>query len=166
MELPMPTLRPCRDDDRATILAIINDAAERYRGEIPDDCWHEPYMTAADLDRELAAGVAFTGYQRGDRLVGVMGVQQVGDVRLIRHAYVATGDQGAGVGTALLRRLIEDRSLPILVGTWAAATWAIGFYERNGFRLCLPADARRRLETYWRVSARQMETSVVLQLAA
>jgi GNAT superfamily N-acetyltransferase len=155
-------IRRCRDDDRPTILEIVNAAAEAYRGVIPADRCHEPYMSAEELDGELAAGVAFWGYQDEDVLVGVMGIQAVGDVDLIRHAYVRPGRQRGGVGGALLRHLRDRASRPMLVGTWAAAGWAIRFYERHGFELVSPERKTELLRTYWSIPERQVETSVVL----
>ncbi len=145
---------------------IINAAAEAYRGVIPDDCWHEPYMSAAELDAEIAAGVAFWGAaDSAGALVGVMGIQPVLDVELIRHAYVDPARQGEGVGGALLQHLLDSaRPGRLLVGTWAAATWAIAFYERHGFRLVTPAEKDELLARYWDISPRQVETSVVLSL--
>ena len=154
-------IRPCRDDERPAILAIVNAAAEAYRGVIPPDRWHEPYMGAEELDREIAAGVAFWGYEDGE-LVGVMGIQSVGDVDLIRHAYVRPGRQRSGVGGALLRHLRGTASRPMLVGTWAAAGWAIRFYERHGFELLPPERTAELLRTYWDIPKRQIEASVVL----
>jgi GNAT superfamily N-acetyltransferase len=155
-------IRPCRADERPAILAIVNAAAEAYRGAIPEDRWHEPYMDAAELDREIAAGVAFWGYEEDGELVGVMGVQPVGDVDLIRHAYVRPGSQRSGIGGALLERLRGDAARPMLVGTWAAAEWAIRFYERHGFELVSPERKTELLRTYWSIPERQIETSVVL----
>jgi GNAT superfamily N-acetyltransferase len=158
----MNTIRACRDDERTAILGIVNAAAAAYRGVIPDDCWHEPYMPADELDSEIAAGVAFWGYEADGALIGVMGFQPVGDVDLIRHAYVLPGSQRRGAGSALvehLRRLTRRR---ILVGTWAAAEWAIGFYQRHGFEAVSPAAKVTLLKTYWTVPERQIETSVVL----
>jgi GNAT superfamily N-acetyltransferase len=155
-------VRPCRDDERETILSIVNVAAEAYRGAIPDDRWHEPYMDAEELDRELAAGVVFWGCEADDGLIGVMGIQPVGDVDLIRHAYVLPGSQRAGVGTALLAHVQRMTERRILVGTWAAAEWAIGFYRRNGFELVTPEQTTSLLKTYWTIPDRQIETSVVL----
>jgi GNAT superfamily N-acetyltransferase len=158
-------LRRCRSDERAVILAIVNAAAEAYRGVIPDDCFHDPYMAADELDREIAAGVEFWGIEGGDgALVGVMGVQRVRDVDLIRHAYVRPGAQGGGIGTALLYHLTAAPTRPILVGTWAAAHWAIGFYRRHGFELVPAADTPALLRRYWTIGDRQVETSVVLTL--
>ena len=144
------------------MLAIINDAAEAYRGAIPSDRWQEPYMPLDDLDRELAAGVAFWGYETDGALVGVMGIQQVGDVDLIRHAYVSPGSQGRGVGGELLQNLVGVSTRRTLVGTWAAAEWAIAFYRRHGFELVSRERKSELLKTYWTVPNRQIETSVVL----
>jgi GNAT superfamily N-acetyltransferase len=157
-------VRPCRDDERDAILAIVNAAAEAYRGVIPPDRWHDPYMTAAELDREAAACVAFTGCERDGALVGVMGLQPVGDVDLIRHAYVVPAGQGSGVGRRLLEHLVASTSRPLLVGTWAAATWAVRFYERNGFTRTTPERRTALLRAYWDIPERQVETSVVLEL--
>jgi GNAT superfamily N-acetyltransferase len=162
----MPAIRPCRDDERGAILAIVNAAAEAYRGVIPADRWHDPYMPAAELDDEIAAGVAFWGYEDGGDLVGVMGVQPVLDVELIRHAYVAPGGQRRGVGGALLEDLLARTTRPVLVGTWAAASWAIAFYERHGFELVARERTAALLEKYWSIPARQVETSVVLALSS
>jgi GNAT superfamily N-acetyltransferase len=155
-------IRPCRDDERAAILAIVNAAAEVYRGVIPDDRWHEPYMDARELDHEIADGVVFWGYETDGELVGVMGIQPVGDVDLIRHAYVLPGRQRGGVGAALLLHLRSLSARPMLVGTWASAEWAIRFYERNGFELVSPERKTELLGTYWDIPDRQVETSVVL----
>ena len=153
-----PLIRLCRDDERAAILAIVNSAAEAYRGAIPADRWHEPYMPAAELDAEIAAGVAFWGYETDGALLGVMGIQPVRDVDLIRHAYVLPASQGRGVGGALLEHLLGAATRPVLVGTWAAAEWAIRFYRRHGFE---PAS-QDLLRTYWSIPERQVQTSVVL----
>jgi len=158
----MSSIRPCRRDERATILAIVNSAAERYRGAIPSDCWHEPYMSAKELEREIAAGVEFWGYEVDGELLGVMGIQHVRDVDLIRHAYVLPASQGRGVGSALLAHLRALTTRPILIGTWADAEWAIRFYERHGFELVSPSRKASLLKTYWTISDRQIETSVVL----
>lgn len=158
----MSNIRPCRDDERPAILAIVNDAAEAYRGVIPADCWREPYMPSGDLDRELAAGVAFWGYETGGTLVGVMGIQQVGDVDLIRHAYVSPGSQCCGVGGKLLEAVSGASTRRTLVGTWAAADRAVGFYRRHGFGLVSPERKSELLKTYWTIPDRQIETSVVL----
>ena len=155
-------IRRCLDDDREAILAIINSAAAAYRGVIPTDRWHEPYMPQCELDQEIAAGVAFWGYEIDGTLVGVMGIQPVGEVDLIRHAYVLPGSQGHGVGGALIEHLRRLTTRPMLVGTWAAADWAIRFYERHGFELASPAQKSALLATYWTIPDRQIETSVVL----
>jgi GNAT superfamily N-acetyltransferase len=159
---PLGSVRRIRDDERAELLAIVNHAAEAYRGVIPADRWHEPYMAAAELDREIAAGVVFWGVDLDDRLAGVMGIQAVRDVDLIRHAYVRPEIQGAGIGRRLLEHLTAKAERPLLVGTWSAAEWAVRFYERNGFERVAPAEKDRLLTTYWDIPRRQVETSVVL----
>ena len=158
----MSAIRACRDDERPAVLAIVNAAAEAYRGVIPEDRWHEPYMDAAELDREIAAGVVFWGFEEDGELVGVMGIQPVGDVDLIRHAYVRPGRQRGGIGGALLAHLRDQASRPMLVGTWAAAEWAIRFYERHGFELVSRERKTELLQRYWDIPERQIETSVVL----
>jgi N-acetylglutamate synthase-like GNAT family acetyltransferase len=155
-------IRICRDDDLPAIYEIVNAAAERYRGVIPADRWHEPYMPREELDGEIAAGVEFWGYEDGERLVGVMGVQPVEDVVLIRHAYVRPENQGQGIGGKLLARLTQEIAARILIGTWADAAWAIGFYEKHGFQLVEPDLKDRLLKTYWDIPERQIHTSVVL----
>jgi GNAT superfamily N-acetyltransferase len=158
----MSNVRSCRGDERAAILAIVNAAAEVYRGVIPADRWHEPYMPSAELDAELGAGVEFWGYEQGGALVGVMGFQPVLDVDLIRHAYVLPGQQRQGIGAALLRHLRAISARRMLVGTWAAADWAIHFYRRHGFELVSLERKTVLLKTYWNIPERQIETSVVL----
>lgn len=158
----MSTIRPCRDDERPAILAIVNAAAEAYRGVIPADRWHEPYMDSDELGGEIAAGVEFWGYEADGALIGAMGIQPVRDVDLIRHAYVLPASQRRGVGSALLEHLRDRTERRMLVGTWAAATWAIGFYERHGFELVTPQLKDALLRTYWTIPDRQIETSVVL----
>jgi GNAT superfamily N-acetyltransferase len=155
-------IRRCADADFLAIHSIINDAAEAYRGAIPEDCWHEPYMTDSALKSEIEAGVNFSGWEESGILLGIMGIQQVRDVSLIRHAYVRTAHQGRGIGSALLRVFTKQTTRPLLVGTWATAEWAIRLYERNGFRLVSPAEKDQLLSTYWNISQRQKETSVVL----
>jgi GNAT superfamily N-acetyltransferase len=155
-------IRRCCDDERAAILEIVNAAAEAYRGVIPADRWHEPYMPAEELDGELAAGVAFWGYEDDGELIGVMGIQPVRDVDLIRHAYVLPGNQGRGVGGALLEHLMRSATRRVLVGTWAAAEWAIRFYRRHGFVDVGRERTVELLRTYWSIPDRQIETSVVL----
>lgn len=158
----MSHVRRCRDDEREAILRIVNLAAEAYRGVIPADRWREPYMPASELDEEIAAGVAFWGYESGAELLGVMGIQEVRDVDLIRHAYVLPGRQRGGVGTALLEHLIGVSTQRMLVGTWAAAEWAIRFYRRHGFEPVTPEQKTKLLQSYWTIPDRQIETSVVL----
>jgi GNAT superfamily N-acetyltransferase len=156
------SIRPCRADEHPAILAIVNAAAEAYRGVIPADRWHEPYMPAHELDAEIAAGVAFWGYEADGELAGIMGIQPVRDVELIRHAYVSPGVQGRGIGGALLEHLAERSTRPMLVGTWAAAEWAIRFYRRHGFEPVSAERAAALLREYWSIPERQIETSVVL----
>jgi GNAT superfamily N-acetyltransferase len=157
--------RPCRDDERDAILAIVNAAAEAYRGVIPADRWTEPYMDAAELDREIAAGVSFWGYDEDGELVGVMGIQPVAEVVLIRHAYVRPDHQRKGIGAALLNHLPARSSERLLVGTWAAADWAIAFYRRHGFELVPAERTPELLRRYWSIPERQVETSAVLESA-
>jgi GNAT superfamily N-acetyltransferase len=156
-------IRRCTEVDVAAIDAIINEAAEAYRGVIPSDCWHEPYMPRSDLVAEIGTGVVFSGWEGADALVGVMGLQNVRDATLIRHAYVRPAFQGRGIGSALLADLSSRITGPLLVGTWAAAEWAICFYAGNGFRQVSIAEKERLLQTYWNVPVRQRESSVVLQ---
>jgi GNAT superfamily N-acetyltransferase len=155
-------LRRCTEAERADILEIVNAGAEAYRGVIPADRWHEPYMDAAQLEREISDGVLFWGIDEQDRLAGVMGIQAVRDVDLIRHAYVRPEHQGRGIGRILLEHLVARAERPLLVGTWAAAEWAIRFYERNGFQTVGEEEKNRLLRTYWSIPERQVETSVVL----
>ena len=155
-------IRKCTDDDLPALYMIINDAAQAYKGVIPDDRWHEPYMPMQELRQEILDGVQFWGYECDGELIGVMGIQDKGDVNLIRHAYVKTARRKQGAGTRLLRHLEQTTSKPILVGTWADATWAIRFYEKNGYRLLSGKDAERLLKQYWSIPDRQVTTSVVL----
>lgn len=155
-------IRRCTNADVDAICEVINDAAEAYRGVIPADRWHEPYMPLDTLWAEVEAGVTFWAALEGDRIQAVMGLQAVKDVALIRHAYTRTASQGRGLGTALLEYLRALTDRPILIGTWAAAAWAIRFYERHGFRLALPEDKAALLRRYWSVPERQIEESVVL----
>jgi GNAT superfamily N-acetyltransferase len=159
----MSDVRLCAADERPTMLAIINAAAERYRGIIPADCWREPYMSAQQLGGEIDAGVVFWGDPVADGpLVGVMGVQQVKDVTLIRHAYVHPAAQGRGIGRILLRHLESLTDQRILIGTWADASWAIRFYQGQGYTLVARQETPALLRDYWQISPRQLETSVVL----
>jgi len=155
-------IRPCQEGDFAAMLAVINDAAQAYRGVIPADRWHEPYMPADELRGEIRAGVRFWGWEADGELVGVMGIQQIRDVTLIRHAYVRTDRQRRGVGGELLATLLETTDRPVLIGTWAAAGWAIRFYEKHGFRLLPRPEGERLLGEYWTIPDRQTATSVVL----
>jgi len=155
-------IRRCSGDDLDAVFTIINNAAQAYRGVIPEDCWHEPYMGRDELVSEIADGVVFWGLEREGALVGVMGIQDKGDVALIRHAYVQTSERRSGIGGKLLEHLERNTAKPILIGTWAAASWAIRFYEKHGYRLVAAREKDRLLARYWRVSPRQVETSVVL----
>jgi len=155
-------VRQCDSSDFETIYAIIDEAAHVYKGVIPADRWKEPYMSRDELRDEMDDGVVFWGYEEGDQLVGVMGIQHVRDVTLIRHAYVRTAKQNQGIGGRLLFYLREQTSRPILVGTWADATWAIRFYEKHDFRLVSPEEKDRLLRRYWSIPERQIENSVVL----
>ena len=158
----MAPIRPCEAGDREAILHIVNAAAGAYRGVIPDDRWHEPYMPAAELEDQIADGVAFWGYEQDGGLAGVMGIQHRDDVDLIRHAYVLPAWQGRGIGRALLEHLRRRSDRRMLVGTWADAVWAIGFYRRNGFELVPRGATAQLLRAYWTIPERQIETSVVL----
>ncbi len=155
-------IRLCNDTDAEAMYRVINAAATAYAGVIPSDCYREPYMSWGELKAEMAA-MTFYGWEENGELVGIMGIQPVKDVTLIRHAYVRPDYQGLGIGSALLRHLIgRTRTRRLLVGTWAAAHWAIAFYQRHGFRL-LP-DKDTLLQTYWNIPLRQVATSVVLGL--
>jgi GNAT superfamily N-acetyltransferase len=155
-------IRASRADDLETIYAIVNDAAEAYRGVIPADRWHEPYMPRDELAREIAAGVRFWVAEDGGRATGVMGIQDKGEVDLVRHAYVSTALQRKGVGAALLKHVQGLTTKPMLIGTWKDATWAIAFYQRNGFTLLSDGAKETLLRRFWSIPARQVETSVVL----
>ena len=148
-----------------SILHVVNDAAEAYRGVIPEDRWKEPYMPAEELSEEIENGVEFHGWKEDGVLVGVMGIQPVNDVTLIRHAYVLTSRQRRGIGEKLLMHLLSmARTSEVLVGTWEAASWAVRFYEKHGFRLVSKEEKNRLLRKYWNIPERQVETSVVLKL--
>jgi GNAT superfamily N-acetyltransferase len=155
-------IRPVRADETETLLDIINAGAQAYKGVIPADCWHEPYMSRRELEDELLAGVRFWGWEDKGALAGVMGRQDLGEVILIRHAYVHPASQRRGIGARLLAHLLAGVNTPVLVGTWAAAHWAIRFYEKNGFVLVSHQEKERLLRTYWTITDRQIETSVVL----
>ena len=155
-------IRKARSDDHPAILAIVNDAAQAYRGVIPADRWHEPYMPREELESEIADGVAFWLDEQDGRLLGVMGIQDRGEVALVRHAYVSPASQKSGIGTGLLRHVTAEAGKPILIGTWAAASWAIAFYLRNGYSVVPEARKATLLRRYWKIPERQIETSVVL----
>ena len=155
-------IRKGTDADFEEIFTIINDAAIAYKGVIPPDRWHEPYMTKEELQAQIEEGVRFSCYVENNELVGVMGIQDKADVELIRHAYVRTKRRNKGIGTLLLQGLIKDAEKPILIGTWKAANWAIRFYEKHGFRLVEEEEKDRLLKKYWVIPDRQVETSVVL----
>ena len=155
-------IRWCDERDFEQIWSIINEGAHAYKGVIPADCWTEPYMSRDELHAEMEDGVSFWGYEENETLQGVMGIQQVEDVTLIRHAYVRTGIQQRGIGSRLLSHLRKLAHGPVLIGTWADAVWAIRFYEKHGFHLVTPEQKARLLKLYWNVPARQAETSVVL----
>jgi N-acetylglutamate synthase-like GNAT family acetyltransferase len=148
--------------DLEAMLTIVNDAALAYRGVIPADQWHDPYMSSTELKNEISEGVVFWVAEQEGRLFGAMGIQDKGDVALVRHAYVVTRTQRSGVGTSLLHHVIGLVDKPILIGTWAAASWAINFYQRNGFTVVTNSRKDRLLRTYCSITARQVETSVVL----
>jgi GNAT superfamily N-acetyltransferase len=158
----MESIRKSNAADFEPMLALVNAAAQAYRGVIPEDRWHEPYMSADELRQEIAAGVGFWVAEDRDRLLGVMGIQDRTEVELVRHAYVEPAAQGKGVGTRLLRHVLGLAGKPVLVGTWADATWAIDFYRNNGFAPVPAADKDRLLRQYWSIPDRQIETSVVL----
>lgn len=155
-------IKRCIEYDFASIYAIINDAAEVYRGIIPPDRWHHPYMSQHELRRQMEDGVIFYGWYADLELRGVMGIQDKGKVTLIRHAYVQTSHRQKGIGGQLLSFLTDLTTKPILIGTWAAAAWAIAFYQKNGFQLVTETEKNRLLRTYWNIPERQVETSVVL----
>lgn len=155
-------IRKSEDADLDVILGIINQAAQAYRGVIPPDRWHEPYMPRDELRREIEQGVVFWVAEEDGRISGVMGMQDRGVVTLVRHAYVVPGTQRKGVGTALLRHVQDLARKPVLIGTWAAASWAIDLYRRNGFSLVPEREKEHLLRTYWSIPERQIESSVVL----
>ncbi|MBW1698042.1 MAG: GNAT family N-acetyltransferase [Deltaproteobacteria bacterium] len=155
-------IRQCNDNDFEIVHSIINDAAKAYNGVIPEDRWKVPYMSKEELRNEINQGVIFWGYEEDGELTGVMGIQDVQDVTLIRHAYVRTAKQNQGIGGKLLSDLLKKTTRPILIGTWADTVWAIRFYEKHGFRLVSPEEKDRLLKKYWSIPARQVETSVVL----
>ena len=149
-------------DDFAQIHEVINDAAIAYKGIIPSDRWHDPYMSREELAAQIAEGVIFSCYVDDGTVVGVMGIQDKAEVNLIRHAYVRTRQRKKGIGTRLLQELIDTSGKPILIGTWSAAVWAIRFYEKHAFELVSAEDKDVLLRKYWNIPQRQVETSVVL----
>ena len=155
-------IRECKESDFNTIFDIINEAAQAYQGVIPEGRWNEPYMSFEELRKEIEDGVVFWGLEHDRQLLGVMGIQNKGDVTLIRHAYVWTRAQKMGIGTKLLQHLESLTETPILIGTWAAASWAILFYQKNGYTLVSEEEKNRLLRKYWSIPERQVETSVVL----
>ncbi|EFK57275.1 GNAT family N-acetyltransferase [Sphingobacterium spiritivorum] len=152
----------CEQKDFNEIYEIINDASIAYKGVIPDDRWHEPYMSELELKNQIADGVEFWGYKEGNTLIGVMGIQYKGEVTLIRHAYVRTKERSKGIGRQLLAHLNSMATTPVLIGTWTDAKWAISFYLKNGFRLLERSEINVLLPRYWTIPIRQIETSVVL----
>jgi GNAT superfamily N-acetyltransferase len=160
--MPM-RIRKCDDRDFKAISEIINDAASAYRGVIPPDRWRAPYMSEEELQHEMDEGVVFWGYEEDGTLQGVMGIKDVQDVTLIRHAYVRTARRNRGIGSRLLSFLQKKTAKPILIGTWADAAWAIYFYEKHGFRVVSHEEKERLLRKYWKIPDRQVETSVVLR---
>jgi GNAT superfamily N-acetyltransferase len=152
----------CKSSDFNDILEIINDASIAYKGIIPADRWHEPYMPEEELKHQIADGVEFWAYLENDRIMGVMGIQYKGDVTLIRHAYVRTSERNKGIGKQLLMHLNAIAQTPVLIGTWEDANWAISFYLKNGFRILERPEINFLLPKYWTIPTRQIETSVVL----
>jgi len=155
-------IRQCTESEITTIFDIINDAAVAYKGVIPQDRWHEPYMSAEEIRHEIKDGVVFWGVEQDGRLAGVMGIQDKGEVSLIRHAYVLSRLRRQGIGEKLLHLLEGLTEKPILVGTWKAASWAVSFYQKNGYHLVSDEEKERLLRKYWSIPQRQIETSVVL----
>ena len=157
-------IREYKKSDSSKILYVINDAAIRYKGIIPDNCWHEPYMSEQKLVNEFYAGVCMYGYHYNNKLIGVIGIQEVKDVILIRHAYTLTSYQGKGTGSNLLEYLLKkNQNSRLLVGTWRKASWAIRFYEKFGFILHAKEQSTLLLKKYWKISSKQMKNSVVLE---
>ncbi len=155
-------IRKCLAAEFESVHFLINDAALAYRGVIPADCWKEPYMSRSELHQEMDHGVVFWGYEIESELIGVMGIQQIQDVTLIRHAYVLTAHRKQGIGGKLLSHLLAQSARPILVGTWADAVWAIHFYEKHGFTQVTVEEKDRLLRKYWSVAEKQIRSSVVL----
>jgi len=160
--MAVAAVAPSQESDLPAIFEIINESALAYKGVIPADRWHEPYMPMAELKSEIAKGVRFFCCKLADRIVGVMGIQDVKDVTLIRHAYVRTASRRHGIGRTLLEHLNQLTTRPVLIGTWKAATWAVRFYEKNGFTLVSDEEKNRLLRIYWTIPDRQVAESVVL----
>lgn len=158
-------IRLCGRQDEDTMYRIINDAAKAYQGVIPADRYHEPYMSREELGQEIKNGVVFWGIEEDGELVGVMGIQDKGEVALIRHAYVRTARRQGGIGSSLLKHITSLTEKPVLIGTWEAASWAISFYVKNGFTLVTANEKKMLLQKYWDIPERQIETSVVLASA-
>ncbi len=155
-------IRNASENDFSDIYTVINDAAVAYKGVIPDDRWHEPYMTKEELKKQIEEGVCFHCYIDNSKIVGVMGIQDKGNVNLIRHAYVASSARKKGIGTALIQKLLKTSEKPVLIGTWKAAHWAISFYEKHRFFVVSEEEKNSLLRKYWNIPDRQIETSVVL----
>jgi N-acetylglutamate synthase-like GNAT family acetyltransferase len=155
-------IRRTAAEDIPAMYEIINDASSAYKGHIPDDCWHEPYMSMDELEKQITEGIEFYCYVDGDEIIGVMGIQKRGEVCLIRHAYVRTQKRKGGIGTKLLHYLYTLTDAPVLIGTWKAAVWAIDFYKKNGFTLVSESEKDALLARFWHVPPRQVESSVVL----
>jgi N-acetylglutamate synthase-like GNAT family acetyltransferase len=155
-------IRECKESDFTMMLETINDAAQAYKGIIPVECWNEPYISYEELMCEIEDGVVFWCLEQDKQLLGIMGVQDKGELTLIRHAYIRTQAQKLGIGTRLLRHMENTTEKPILIGTWAAAIWAISFYKKNGYTLVSEEEKNQLLKKYWSVPERQKETSVVL----
>lgn len=156
-------IRPSNSSDFDEIYAIINDSASAYKGVIPSDRWHEPYMSKEQLQAEMADGIEFFCSCEDGQIEGVMGFQEKSDVNLIRHAYVRTNIRNRGIGGLLLEHLREFSKKPILIGTWADASWAIRFYEKHDFQIVIGTEKDQLLKRYWTIPERQVETSVVLK---
>lgn len=152
----------CEEKDFPIINEVINDGASAYKGIIPADRWHEPYMSKEELQTQIKEGVEFWSFRENGEIVGVMGIQDKGDVTLIRHAYVRTSERKKGIGGKLLEHLRAIASTPILIGTWTDAKWAIDFYTKHGFRVLTPSQTTGLLHKYWHIPERQVETSIVL----
>ena len=160
--IDMMITRSDEKKDFNEIYDIINDASSAYKGIIPNDRWREPYMSKEELKKQIDEGVQFWNYTENNRIVGVMGIQFKNDVTLIRHAYVRTTERKKGIGGKLLQYLLNLSPTPILIGTWADASWAIHFYKKHNFRLLSEIEKNELLKKYWSIPERQVETSVVL----